>query len=527
MAGRLHEFDADGERAKLGLREQVCLDSLDDADQPLASLVITETGTTGMYGAWATGESRMYLALATLGYTPKPGGGGSYGYGKAGLIRGSATHSVIAYSCFREGSAEPGVTRRLLGMTYWGQHSLDDQSYPGFARLGRHEGEAVVPFENDEADEIAESLGLDPRDPTGGRDFGSTFLVVEPTVEPEDLRHAIERYWWPALEDPSISFGVSIRTDGGVEHPRPKRDPVLRSFIKAYDLATIPQDNPPQHGQRNILTKIDGLAVGTLGLVAEPDDWSYPQQTEVEAAHPVEHRSLVALMRKPRMVVEYYVVGQAPPFVRGAFVADDALDATLRQTEPKGHDAWQTQPDDDGDPVAAERAKQVLNRIKSNAMTFRRSLKPPKPPQEQMRLPEFDRLMRQILRGNGGDLPPPPPGEREVSIRLQTKRREAGPGRLQATGVARFDLDEKFNGDEAKVIVRLRYLLVEDGQAGDAIPLTITAPYGFERFDGSDRYSGTIHRGSPVQFEFESEPYEDLWSGRMVSEVELVRGETA
>ena len=523
----MHEFDADGERAKLGLREQVCLDSLDDAGQPLASLVITETGTTGMYGAWATGESRMYLALATLGYTPKPGGGGSYGYGKAGLIRGSATHSVIAYSCFREGSAEPGVTRRLLGMTYWGQHSLDDQSYPGFARLGRHEGEAVVPFENDEADEIAESLGLDPRDPTGGRDFGSTFLVVEPTVEPEDLRHAIERYWWPALEDPSISFGVSIRTDGGVEHPRPKRDPVLRSFIKAYDLATIPQDNPPQHGQRSILTKIDGLAVGTLGLVAEPDDWSYPQQTEVEAAHPVEHRSLVALMRKPRMVVEYYVVGQAPPFVRGAFVADDEIDATLRQTEPKGHDAWQTQPDDDGDPVAAERAKQVLNRIKSNAMTFRRSLKPPKPPQEQMRLPEFDRLMRQILRGNGGDLPPPPPGEREVSIRLQTKRREAGPGRLQATGVARFDLDEKFNSDKANVIVRLRYLLVEDGQAGDAIPLTVTKPYGFERVDGSDRYSGTIHRGSPVQFEFESEPYEDLWSGRMVSEVELVRGETA
>ena len=525
LADRLHQCDADGGRAVLGLRNQVCLDSLDDVEKPLTSLVITETGTTGMYGAWGT-ESRMYLALATLGYTPKPEGGGSYGYGKAGLIRGSATHSVFAYSCFREGSAEPGNTRRLLGMTYWGQHSLGGESYPGFARFGQPAGEAIVPLENEDADTIAASLGLRRRDPTIAEDFGTTFLVIEPTVQPDELRRAIERYWWPALEDPSISFGVSIRTDAGVEHPRPKRDQVLRSFIDAYEVATVPQDNPHPHKRQNKLAKIASLAPGTLGLVGDPGGWSYPQQTEVEAARSVEHRSLVALIRKPRMVVEYYVVGQAPPYVRGAFVADDEIDGLLRLTEPKGHDAWQTKPDDDGDLEAAKLAQGVLDRIKRNARSFRDSLKPPKRPQEQLRLPEFERLMRQIVRGSDVSPPPPPTGERDVSINLRVQRKNAGPGRICATGRARFNLDEKFNGDEAKVVVHLRYLLIEDDRAGDPVRLTISAPYGFEPIDGSDRFAGTIHRGSPVQFEFESDPYNDLWSGRLLSDVELVQGET-
>lgn len=526
LADRLHKCDAADGRAKLGLRDRVCLDSLNDAKEPLTSLVITETGTTGMYGAWNTPDSRMYLALATLGYTPKPEGGGSYGYGKAGLIRGSATHSVIAYTCFREDPAEPGVTRRLLGMTYWGQHSLDGESYPGFARFGQAVGEAVVPFENDEADAIAESLGLGVRNPTASQDFGTTFLLVERTVEADDLRRAIERYWWPALEDRSISFNVSIRTPDGVEHPRPKRDPVLHSFIEAYEVATVPQDNPHPHKRHNRLAKVRDRSAGTLGQVADPGGWSYPHQTEVESARSVEHRSLVALMRKPRMVVEYFVVGQTPPFIRGAFVADDEIDQILRQTEPKGHDAWQTKPDDEGDPDAAALAKAVLDRIKGNTDRFRRDLKPPKPPQEQLHLPEFNRLMRQILRGADGR-PPPPTGERDVSISLQTNRAEAGPGQLQASGIARFALDDKFEGDEAQIMVRLRYLLVEDGQAGDPVALTISPPYGFKRADDSGRYSGTIRRGSPVQFEFESESYDDLWSGRMVGEVELVRGEQA
>lgn len=84
--------DRNNIRKVLGLPDQSCLDQLDDHTTPLKFLVITETGTTGMYGPWGK-DSRMYLALASLGYTPKKEGGGSFGYGKAGMIRGSATRT--------------------------------------------------------------------------------------------------------------------------------------------------------------------------------------------------------------------------------------------------------------------------------------------------------------------------------------------------------------------------------------------------------------------------------------------------
>ena len=72
-----------------------------------------------MYGPFEGAKSKMYLALISLGYTAKAeGSGGSDGYGKAGLIRGSATRTVVAYTAFRERKDDPGVTRRLLGMTY-------------------------------------------------------------------------------------------------------------------------------------------------------------------------------------------------------------------------------------------------------------------------------------------------------------------------------------------------------------------------------------------------------------------------
>ena len=525
LADRLRECDADGGRAELGLRDRVCLDALDDAEEPLTTLTITETGTTGMYGAWKTGKSRMYLALATLGYTPKPEGGGSYGYGKAGLIRGSATHSVIAYSCFREDPAEPDVTRRLLGMTYWGQHSLGDASYPGFARFGQLDGEGVVPFENDDADQIAESLGLDTRDPADGRDFGTTFLVVEPTVDPDDLMRAIERYWWPPLEDSSIPFNVSIRTERGEHHPRPKKDPALRTFIEAYELATVPQDNTHPHKRSTKLTAINGVPAGTLGMIADLGGWSYPQQTEVDASHRVEHHSLVALMREPRMVVEYYVAGQTAPFVRGVFVADQALDGDLRKTEPKGHDAWQTKPDEDSDAAAAKVAETVLSRIKRNVADFRKSLKPPKPPQEQLRLPEFDKLMRQLLRGDGPPAPPPA-DPRDVSIRLDPTVEDVDGKRIRATGSAKFGLSEEFAGETATVQVHLHYILVEDNRAGDAVPLEIQAPAGFAALHDSDRYTGKIHRDSPVEFTFRSAPHDALWTGRMIAEADVVESDS-
>ena len=129
------------------------------------------------------------------------------------------------------------------------------------------------------------------------------------------------------------------------------------------------------------------LRLGSLGLIAEPGGWSYEPDPE-EGSGDTAQRSLVALVRGPRMVVEYYEAGRSRPFVRGAFVAADEVDELLRQTEPKAHDSWQVRVDEADDPGRLAVADAVLRRIREHVRKFRDQLKPAARPAEDVRLPE-------------------------------------------------------------------------------------------------------------------------------------------
>lgn len=364
LRGLKSRADAVG-RSELHLLDTDCLDTL-EAEVPLRVLVVTEHATTGMYGPFDKGpKSKMFLAMLTSGFTPKEeGAGGSYGYGKAGLVLGSAIRSVVAYTRFEERDDDPAVTRRLLGVTYWAPHELQDESHTGFGRLG---ATPIVPFENDEADAVAKELGLETRTTEEIYDLGTTFLLVDPTIEPPDLCSAIERNWWPAIVDEL--FTVAITDDAGSQLvPRPRKSPDLAAFIAANEfLAT----NTAEGGEGSVRLKrfgfnvlnLDGATypLGDMALIADPASWTFPSsEEEADAAsengkegdgngfpNEISHRSLVALVRGPRMVVEYSERGQTPPFVRGVFVASSEIDDFLRQTEPKGHDRWQTEPSSD------------------------------------------------------------------------------------------------------------------------------------------------------------------------------------
>ncbi len=510
------DFDA---REILGLPPHSCLDKLDDQSVPLELLFISETGTTGMYGPWGK-DSRMYLALASVGYTPKKEGGGSFGYGKAGMIRGSGTRTVIAYSCFRSHDDDPGVTRRLFGMTYWGEHEVDEDHYVGFARFGsvQHDG-SVRPFENEEADAVADSMGIAKRDPGDPIEYGTTFLVVDPTVRPADLCRAVERNWWPALEDPELDFSVTIRpADGRILIPRPKQDVVLRSFIRAYEVATVPQDNPRSE-ERRFDMRAPGK--GRLGLVADLEGWSYPEASGAVGVLGAD-RSLVALMRTPRMVVEYYEVGRAAtrPLVRGVFLADDDIDEALRDTEPKGHDRWLTEPSETASEKAVSVARSVLQKIKSNVAAFRSTLRPPPRPREKIVLPVFDRMMRQLLRGDGRSAPPPQ-GPRPFSISVTPMAEVVDDDKVRVSGQAAYGLSNDHSDEECQVRIQLRYVLDEDGAAGTDVKLEIEPPPGFERGSRDGVYVGELRKGDSAVFDFVSDSYSALWTGRFTAIADL------
>ena len=501
-------------------------DYLDDPTE-LNTLTIIERGTAGMHGPWVGRKSKMYLALVSVGFTQKhAGAGGSYGFGKAGLIRGSRIRTVIAYSCFRERDDDPGITRRLFGMTYWGGHEIEDDTFTGFARFGTHHDESAKPFENDLADEIAHELGLDLRDPDETDELGTTFLLVDSGLDPSELCSAIERNWWPALEDDSFGATV-VAPDGTRLHPRPKKQPDLLPFVRAHELATIPQDSKTDHEFIRDFQKFKDSEghdhdLGTVGILAETDGWSYPNNDNPA----IDHRSLIALVRGPKMVVEYLECGGNVPFVRGTFVADGSVDDLLRQTEPPLHDAWDDhESSDDIDQAATEVAKVVKARIRNAVNDFRNQVRPPVPDKRDLQLDLLEELMGSVFDGKGNTPAPPPDSPaRDISIRLGAQKlvaSESDPTMVRHTGKATFSWVEEDADGEVAII--LRYKFVEDGAAGTQCPLHISPPPGFEP---DEKYEGRfIGRLGPnaASFAFETIDYDSDWSGQLSVEADRLK----
>jgi hypothetical protein len=518
-------------RAALGLTESDCLDHLDD-DTPLTVLQVVESGASGMYGPFEKARSKLYLALISLGYTVKhEGAGGSFGFGKAGLIRGSRIHSLVAYTCFREQPDDPGVTRRLLGMSYWGQHDIDGVAYNGFARYGQSvEPAGRRPFENDDADAGAASLGLPLRTASDSNQLGSTFLLIDPVVDPDDLVKAVARSWWPALMESQFVVRV-VTPDGRTLVPRPKSDRVLAPFLRGFELALTTQDNSIATEFAKELPRTtatgDSRPTGSIGLVADLNGWSYPNEiVHDEEDGGIAHRSLVALVRGPRMVVEYHETGTHPPFVRGAFVANDAIDDLLRQSEPMAHDRWQTAADAEGiDPAAPKVAAAVTRNVSTAVKEFRKRLKPPLPREEEIRLPLLQDLFRRILQGRSPAVPPPPPADkRMISIGMDQHIEPADdPTKVVLVANVRFALTAHVEGNTASADVRLSYRFVEDGRIGDECPLTVTAPPTFTA-TSSNGWRGVLTR-EPVAFQVRSAPYSGEWSGRLIADGELAATE--
>ena len=532
----LHEHQArveqvgDGSGGKLVGRNDLGLgmsDCLDDATE-IKTLTIVERGTAGMHGSWDDCTSKMFLALMSVGITQKhAGAGGSFGFGKAGLIRGSRIRTVLAYSCFRERATDPGVTRRLLGATYWGPHEIGSVKFTGFGLFGNPIDFSAEPFENEEADRIAGELGLDLRDPGNVDELGTTFLLIDSDLDPLELCSAIERSWWPALEDDSFEATV-IDPTGERLHPRPKSRPDLLPFVRAHELATTRLDSKTDHEfkrkfQRLTDSEGNDHDLGTVGIVADTEDWSYPGGDHLT----LEHRSLIALVRGPKMVVEYLECGGNVPFVRGTFVADDSIDELLRQTEPPLHDAWDDHDSPDVGDVPTEIARAVKKRIKTAVIDFRNQIRPPVPDKRDLQLDLLEELMGQLFDGKGNKAAAPPRSEpRDVSIHfasLNLVPSDTDPTKVRYTGKASVALTEHVDEAEAPVAVVIRYKFVEDGAAGEPCFVDISPTPSFKAdADVDGRFIGLLTH-DPVSFEFQTTDYDSDWSGKLSVDAGLVK----
>ena len=422
------------------------------------------------------------------------------------------------------------MTRRFLGMTYWGAHSLDGRDFNGWARLA----ESGRPYEDTEADSWATRLRMRPRDPVDPTSLGSTFLVINPTVGPDELIKAVERYWWPAIESPKVNFDVTVVDHHGDQWaPRPRTDHALRAFIKAYGLHHGDKvGNDSKLGYlRDIELPGSGdriVSPGAVALVADttPGGWSWPGPDD-----PLQdHKSLVALVRGPRMVVKYLDCGAAAPFVRGVFVAGPEANDLLAATEPPLHDDWPTRRIAEEVPGDAySLSSEVMARIRTQVGAFRRALRPPTSSLNRVTLREFDNFMKNLIEGRTGQRKKPvdPGPPRQISFRFLELGPEQAPGTeglIRSRAKLRFaPMERVIEESPFPVRIRISYRLVEDGHLGEPWGMVLEdVPDGFELEDeelGKLTLLGSLGENG-IELSLRSDPHHADWSGEFLPSAE-------
>ena len=564
QAAGLHELANRADRLdkiKQGFANPETYEKLDDPDHPLRIMQLVEvSGTTGMYGPWSGKKSRLNLAMLNVGFNRKgEGGGGSYGYGKAALIRCSGVRVVAAYSAFNKSitdgtpSFPDNADRRFIAVNYWDEHDLDELEFTGWARLGS-EPDGTGPFEDGEADEMAGKFQIDLRDPAktseiGG--IGTTLVVVDPFVQPQDVLLAVERYWWPALVDKDWSLDVAIVGYSGEElRPNPAIDPHLGPFVKAYESMKAINgrtgaglDNKRHKYLSEFQVPNSGQKVIPGMLSMDWDDtegsWTWPPDDDDTA-----HRSLIALRRGPRMVVSYLEIegkGIKPPYLRGVFItSDDKTNNLLTQTEAGMHLEWATDGNDpDVEPDAYTLAKKVILDIKSKVRAAKKALFKPARTTSRSHLPELARFMENFFGGGKGTKKKKEsvPEHRTISIQFsEPAEPETRKGGVCSVAEIEFSpMAEVSEEAPFKVEIEITYRIQEDGSGGDSWPCkVINVPSGFTtqqkpifkagkpaKDEGDNPVlsntvilEGTLNREPPLALRVESAPHDEEWTGQ-------------
>ncbi|ANK87414.1 MULTISPECIES: hypothetical protein [unclassified Rhizobium] len=511
------------ERANdLKMNEPNCLGALGDKAVPLNLLYINDRNTTGLAGDPKDPDSKFYRFLLSLGDGGKEhdehGTGGSYGFGKSVYSSNSGILSIFAYSRTVDENGSP--LSLLFGCGYYRKHRFNKQHFTGRSWFGQNlsgMGQQIVdPLRNSAADDMAAELGFEPR---ATDDLGTSVLIVDAMVAPQDILRGVEDWWWPRIVDSQLDVRV-IDKDGVVNFPRPKKREDLRPFLEAYYVAknVSPPNNKTEF--RRPLTKLDNISLGVAGFKLlqknEKDDYAV-DESRVDS---------VALVRAPLMVVSYYRQWNVQnPGIVGTFIADDEIDDVLRAAEPPAHDRWDIGARRLQDKTGRNRliVDRVLKSIKRNLKQCQTAASPPPPPRPK-RLTVLERTLANFLTpSKKGGKPNVEPSSAPIHLTYEQEPRAEAVGdklRLSAVFHVKLKADEELS--EVPARVRITCPVLEDGQTGDPINLQINADVVFAPDTVREGWLAfdLTHQGA--RFQCVSEAYNPLWTVRFVPEVEPV-----
>jgi hypothetical protein len=326
-------------KKELDIAEPNCLGSIKDPNIDLQLLYVDDYNTTRLDGNYSDDNSRFFrFLLLSLGDGSKAhehGTGGSYGFGKSVYSSNSRIQTLFAYSSSLD---ENGKARTLLfGCGFFKKYRLNGVPYSGRAWHGvdqtpdENSQQKVVPLLDGAADDLAARLGFATR--TKGH-IGTSVLVIDTTLSVEQILAGVEDWWWPRLVANSLDVEV-ISAKGEKLLPRPRKQDHLRPFIDAFDIASGIAEPKDGSTRKKRFNKAHDLSVGTCALrVVE-------KTTEDSYAVGEERLDAVALIREPKMVVQYYKKWQVgSPAVVGVYLADEDIDDILKLSESPSHSVW-------------------------------------------------------------------------------------------------------------------------------------------------------------------------------------------
>jgi hypothetical protein len=407
-----------------------------------------------------------------------------------------------------------------MGCGYFRSHDHQKVEYTGRAWFGNPAtGGRVEPLVDDEAHSYAERLGFKPR---GMSERGTSILIVDCGVDCEMLRDAIEEWWWPRLLDDELGLDVSLyEQEQRLTPPRPRKRPDLRPFIECFDLAIGRSMPTGEHQKAAPFNKLYDLHLGNYAYAVVGEEGAKDERLS-------EKLGSIALIRRPRMVIEYLNVGGSLPLpCVGTFVAGPDIDTFLKRSEPATHNKWDPKSNrlSELGPEARDIVVKVLQRLKIGLRHFANAAVPQAPTQD-LRLKSLERLLGTMFKppttspGGGGAFPGDP-----ISITfVEQPHIVAEQGDIATSGSFRVSLADDADRTTVKVAVRVKCLVQEDEGVSTEDPIPVTLHSNEVNGNSIAAADGGIvfelERDAKPLFTFKSAAYVRDWTTHIQVQVE-------
>ena len=579
------------------LRRGTIFDYKDD-EGALKILLIEDYNTHGLYGSFEDNDyiySCLYKLLIQQADPAKnddASSGGSFGIGKAVYSNNSNLGIVAAYSNFNHKyisdfhknkssyKYRENINTSFMAAMYVekntpnniGKNKYTGAGFTGIAYFSKHlnpKDKRELPLYNDEADNIAEKLYFAKR---ADKEIGTSIMIIDSGINMDELRSAIEDYWWPKIIDGELDIemweGINDQRQK-IATPRPKNRLALKPFISAYEKINKVQESNDRELSKLRAFKVNDFEIKNPGEIAfqaisadENEAINKAERSETsetsddkEEDHTIDIKiNKVALIRNPKMVIDYYesrkINNMGEVFAVGVYKASAEntwVDKILKNSEHPSHEKWD--PDNkrlralqNEDGTSFIHGKDFVTRtmksITRQMSDYLRTLRSTDKPVEDYSKNDIAKFLGKLWKSdNNGNEPGPDPEKRPVSIIYYS------PPKIQKVNdrqnVVKATIDISINDDYDKDIAQLTFILepkidvididenkikgIDEVKIKEIIKSSdsIGVDFNLDNKENLLRANITINKGSKnrVRVELISEPYDETWTIKLNTKV--------